>query len=437
MSILLLIMWATGMLVAARWICGKWFNHLALYTYVWTATTFAFLLHQIEYHAVIFEAWFFIFVAWIALYLGSLAVKLGLHLKAADTFPELNLKRLRYAIILLSAAGLISSAQLAGHIVRALGAGNIYVALSEYADQIYKLRFNGEVSGVGYLSFLPYAGCVLAGIYSARIGRITLIAWLPLLAMLVDGVLSMQRAGMVFGAMLWAFSYLHTPKTGRPHVSRRQIVWIVLAALGAFGLVTGQRFGALTFQGETPELAKLGDSVSGAPVLYFYTSGTIPCFSEYLKNPQQDGKGLWGQYIFASVYRFLSKLGFDTYVPYYQTFYNTPTSINVGTYLREIHRDFGPSAIFLYPFSLGVLIAFLHARRGPFSVVFLSFLYVVVGFSFDMNFIGGGGWYFPLPIAFFCVAIARAPGKASPAPPSTSFLDELDSDHPAQQLQPS
>jgi hypothetical protein len=223
---------------------------------------------------------------------------------------------------------------------------------------------------------------------------------------------------MVLGAMFCIFSYLQTPKTGRLQISNWQKVTLAAVVLVSFWAVTwarGGRGGAQVFAGETTTLAKIGDSVAIAPVLYFYASGPIAQFSEYLKHPDQDGKDLWGRYTFASIYRFLAKLGFDTYVPYYQNFYNTPEAINVGSYLREIHFDFGPVAILLYPLLLGFVISLLELRGGLYTAILLTFLYVVVALSFDMNFVGSGGWYFPLPIALLIGAVVQVRPSSSHA----------------------
>ena len=397
------------MLVVARWLCGRWVNHLSLYSTVWTAMLLTLSLNLIHYHHIVLEAWIYIFVAWVAIYLGTAIVKLGFPAPARGPFPELNMTRLRNAILILSTAGLASSAVLAYNIVRALATNGLLAALTEYGNQIYSLRFEGEVSGLMYLVFLPYAGCVLAGIYTARLGRLTLVAALPLFAMLIDGIFSMQRAGMVFGTFLLVSSYLLTPKVSKLRVAKWQKIGVISAFLIAFIGVTAQRGGALSIEGETDTLATAGDYVPVLPSLYFYASCQIPCFSEYLKHPEEDGKALWGRYMFASIYRFLSKFGFDTYVPYYQNFYYTPEPVNVGTYLRELHRDFGGTAIFIFPFLLGLSITALE-RHGPTvgSLVLLSFLYLVAFFSFNMDFIGSGGWYFPLPIALLVGAAVRS-----------------------------
>ncbi len=405
MTVLMLTIWGSGMVIVARWLCGRWFNHLSLYSIVWSVSLIALSLNLIHYNHIVPEAWLFIFLAWIAIYFGTAIVKLGKWAPQLRSFPELHMRRLRNAILLLSVAGLASSAVLASNIVLALGTDGLFVALTEYANQIYGMRFAGEVSGLMYLNFLPYAGCVLAGIYTARLGRLTFVALLPLMAMLADGIVSMQRAAMVFGSFLLLSGYLMTPKVSKLRISKWQKLAFAFAFLAAFLGVTVQRGGAAYIEGETQTLVNMGERVSALPALYFYASGPIPCFSEYLQHAESDGKALWGRYMFASIYRLLSKFGLDTYVSYYQNFYYTPAAINVGTYLRELHRDFGATAIFIFPFLLGVIISAIErCAPTPQTVIVLSFLYLVVFFSSDENFIGGGGWYFPLPIALLVAA---------------------------------
>jgi oligosaccharide repeat unit polymerase len=407
MTLLLLTIWGSGMLIVARWLCGRWFSHLSLYTFVWTVSLVAYQLHLIAYHSLVFEAWLFVFVAWLSIYLGTAIVRLMSPRSANREFPDLNMKRMRTATLVLSLAGLASTAMLAMNIVRTLDSG-LLQALLENGNQIYGMRYEGEVSGLMYLVFFPYAGCVLAGIYTARLGKITLTAAMPLAAMLLDGIVSMQRAGFFVGSVLLFLAYLFTPKASKLHVPIWQKITAVSVVLAVFLLVTASRGGALSVEGETQALADAGDSVSVLPSLYFYASGPVAGFSEYLKHPEQDGRALWGRYMFASVYRFLSKFGTGTYVPYYPNYYYTPVPINACTYLREIHFDFGGTAIFFFPFCLGLLVTFLETcQRSMFSIILLSFLYLVVLFSFDLNFISGGGWYFPLPIALLVAAAVR------------------------------
>jgi oligosaccharide repeat unit polymerase len=325
---------------------------------------------------------------------------------------------LRWAILLCGAAGLVSSAVLAINTVRTLGAEDLLTALTSYGAQIYELRFNGEVSGLMYVVFLPYAGCVLSGIYCARLGRITLTVLLPVFAMLADGFISMQRLGIFVGVLLFTFSYLLTPKSTKLYIPKWQKVAIACIILLGFFLVTISRAATQVMESGSATLADAGDTIPGLSSLYFYASAPIPTFSEYLKHPEEEGKNLWGRYMFASIYRFASKLGFDTYVPYYAPFYYTPIPDNAATYLREVHWDFGATAIFIFPFGLGFLIAYLEIRNPTvLTVVLSSFLYIVVFFSCHFNFMGGGGWYFPLPIALLVAYIVSTPQLSFAAAP--------------------
>lgn len=409
MAIVLLTLWGAWMIVLARWICGRWWNHLSLYTLLWSASLIAYELRLIAYYKLVLETWIYVFVAWISIYLGTALAVLISPPSLNRELPALDMKRLRNIIYVLSIAGLASTMALAGNIVRALRTQGIVEALTQYANQVYALRFEGEVSGIMYVVFLPYAGCVLAGIYTARVSRLTLAAILPLIALLADGIVSMQRTGMLIGALLFCFSYIFTPKASKLTIARWQKVLIGSIVLGALIMVTANRGGTEVYEGESDTLVRAGDLVPILPSIYLYASAPIPCLSEYLRHPENDGKALWGRYMFASIYRFLAKyFDLNTYVTYYPNFYYTPVPINAGTYLREIDRDFGGTAVLLYPFSLGFIIALLE-RRGPglVPIVFLTFLYVVIAFSIDVNFVGGGGWYFPLPIALLMVAAVR------------------------------
>ena len=59
---------------------------------------------------------------------------------------------------------------------------------------------------------------------------------------------------------------------------------------------------------------------------------------------------------------------------------------NTGTYIRELHADFGVIGVFLVPFLLGLLITWLwfkfYEEKSLVVFTFLVYLYVVVGFSF-------------------------------------------------------
>jgi oligosaccharide repeat unit polymerase len=423
MVLLLLIGWWAVMTIIARWICGRWFNHLTLYTAIWSVSLIALETHLIVYHAVVFEAWIYIFTAWIAIYLGTALIRLTRNVRPQqEFFPELSVRRLKFFIFIFSVAGLLSTIALFSNIVHMLDSGSA-AALLENANRVYGMRLEGDVSGFMYLNFLPYAGCVLGGIYTARLGRLTLIALSPLAVMLADGAVSMQRAGMIYGTSLFVFSYLFAPKTHKAQLSRWVKVSVVAAAAALFTLVSLFRGAAELYEGESKTLENAGQSVALLPALYLYVSAPVVCFSEYLKHPEDDGKSLWGRYSFASIYRFASKLGFDTYVPYYQSYYDTPIPVNTGSYLREVYADFGGVGVFLFPFALGLVISLLETGpKGIVAAVCLPFLYILVLMSFTLDFVGGGGWYFPLPLALLTTYCSRGRARGKGALPLTGSV---------------
>ncbi|MCB9247183.1 MAG: O-antigen polysaccharide polymerase Wzy [Ignavibacteriales bacterium] len=61
---------------------------------------------------------------------------------------------------------------------------------------------------------------------------------------------------------------------------------------------------------------------------------------------------------------------------------------NTGTYIRELHADFGTTGVLLVPYLLGLIITWLwfkfHENKSLFTLVFLVYLYIIIGFTFLM-----------------------------------------------------
>jgi oligosaccharide repeat unit polymerase len=386
------------MIWIARCLRGRWVNHLSLYSFVWTVSLCAYQLRLIAYNYISGEAWVLIFAAWIALYLGAAwAGMLGAPDGSSQRrLVPLSERNLRKAIVFLSCAGLVSSAALAWNIVHSLDTW-LLLALVDQGNKIYTMRFEGELSGLMYVGFLPYAASALAGAYASRMGRITFVSALPLLAMTVDGILSMQRGGILIAIILFVAGAWFTPS----RIPFRVVRWQMVAALGlllaGFLYVTMTRGVPAEFENQGATLNRVSDVVPSFPSLYMYISAPSAGLSAYLQHPESDGHSFWGRYTFAPAYRFFAKLGLDTYVPYYTEFYSTPVPINSCTYLREIHSDFGSLGVLGVPFCLGALITLLEFRRSSLTVqMVLAHLYVVVLFSFTLLITITGYWYISL-----------------------------------------
>jgi oligosaccharide repeat unit polymerase len=400
-GLFLLGLWGFLMIGLARFLRGRWINHLSLYSLVWTISLCAYQLRLIEYNYISAEAWVFIFTAWVALYLGTAWAGIlgGLNGCRQGQWHTGGQPSLRSAIIFLSCAGLISSVVLAWNIVHSLDS-QLLLALVDQGNKIYTMRFEGDLSGLMYVGFLPYAASALAGAHAARTGRITFVSVLPLLAMTIDGILSMQRGGILIAIVLFVAGMYITPAKKQLHLAR----WHMVASLGilitGFFYVTMIRGIPADFENQGATLNRISDVVPSLPSLYMYVSAPPAGLSAYLMNSASDGSAFWGRYTFAPAFRLLARFGWDTYVPYYTPFYSTPVPINTCTYLREIHSDFGNLGVFAVPFCLGALVTLLEARRSSVAVqMVLAHLYVVILFSFTLLIVITGYWYFSLLVS--------------------------------------
>jgi len=395
MTLLALSTWCIGMMCLARFICKNWLNHLTLYTLVWTTSLFAYELHWIRYNSITDESWLYIIVAWISIYLGSAAAMAGSKVPPPKVTVN-SLARLRLAIVLLSIGGLISCAVLAIQIMREIDQ-NLLMAVTVGAPKIYAASFEetGQFTGIPYLGFLPFAAAPLAGVYAASKGRIGWVALLPLIVATITGILSVSRFDMLLSCALFLIALALSPKPHMLSFSRIQKAVLAITCLVGIVFVSLARTDLISsLPDEQPALTSVAEWIPVAPSLYFYVSGPAVGFSEYLQNDIREANSPWGRYTFASVYRFMSKLGLATYVPFHQDFYSTPEPVNTCTFLRELHSDFGVTGLFVVPGILGFAATRLSRNRGNLlALTLLAYLYVVIAFSFTFLVAATGQWF--------------------------------------------
>lgn len=415
MVLILMVLWGAAMVALARFLCGRWANHLSLYSSVWTLSLTGYELRWIRYNPISGEAWLYIFIAWIAIYLGT-ALAMVRAREPSKPVPGESQQRLKAVIILFSLAGLASCAALAREIMREVDP-NLLVAVTAGATKIYSATFEetGDFAGIPYLSFLPFAACALAGIYAARKGRIDWVSSFPLLVTVVMTILSVSRWTMLLATALSAGSFFLTPKVRTARFSATHkllLASVVAASMVAVSLARTDLGGS--FLGESAVLDRVGDVMPFASSIYFYLSGPPVALSSYLREASQEANQPWGRFTFASIYRVLSKVGLARSVPFHQEFYGTPEPINTGTYLREIHSDFGPLGVFLFPFALGMTVGWLsRSSRSLVRTVLLTHLYVGVFFSFTYLVVITGQWFQSLVFSILAASfIDRSRGSA-------------------------
>jgi hypothetical protein len=98
------------------------------------------------------------------------------------------------------------------------------------------------------------------------------------------------------------------------------------------------------------------------------------------------------------VYEFLSKYVGTEEPSFFQQGYHIPMWTNTGTYIRELHADFGVAGVFLVPYLLGMLITLLwfkfYENKNLIVLTILVYLYIIICFSFLMIVTRLNIWFF-------------------------------------------
>jgi hypothetical protein len=200
---------------------------------------------------------------------------------------------------------------------------------------------------------------------------------------------------MLLAGVLFLVSFCLTPRCIALTLTRLQKIVLAVACFSGLIVATAVRSDLSTpLWEQSVTLNEISDWIPVAPSLYFYLSGPPVGFSQYLHEQDHEANLPWGRYTFASIYRFLSKLGLARSVPFHQDFYSTPEPINTCTYLRELHSDFGAIGIFLVPFLMGMAGGLLFKmRENLVALMLLTFLHVVILFSFTNLVSTTGQWF--------------------------------------------
>src|SRR5216684_5785255 len=378
-----------------------WFNPLSLYSAIWGFCLCTYELRLIQYEKISLMAWTYIVIAWVSLYLGAATVLLTQAPTRQRGAPAVHgdLKYLKRAIVFLSVVGAIGVVDQFRVITREFG--GVVPVLFSNAGELYLSRSSAELSNIPYVGAFAYGACSLGGVYTAIVGRLTIMVLTPVLLVTVMNIFSMSRLGTAIATVLFVACYVQTPKTTRLKVARSQrilaLVLGVIILLGGYVLISATRGLGAEFPGITPEMDRISEYVPIFPAIYSSVSASPVAFSMYLKRPQDQKVEHWGQYTFAPVLRAISKLGFPTYVERLEEHYYTPVDTNISTYLKNLNSDFGFPGVLFFPYFLGMATTVLASRietgfRLP-ALVLLSNLYVIVVFSFAFDLMLLGDWY--------------------------------------------
>jgi oligosaccharide repeat unit polymerase len=244
---------------------------------------------------------------------------------------------------------------------------------------------------IPYLSSLVFTAAMLAGNYSARIGKLTFVAVLPLIIVIMIDFANMGRVDILVAAILFTSGYFVSPtqkdKKGKNISILRKalaILIIVVIIVGGVEFIRSTRKPSEGFSGSTRTLKKMTATNFITPSIYLYFSAHYGVLNQYFKHGGEDTP--IGGHTFSPFYKILEKLGFKVHVETYQNGYKIPVWTNTGTYLRELHGDFGWGGVLFGPYLLGVLCSVFYIRAMKYqnfmNLTILAFLYVIIGLSF-------------------------------------------------------
>jgi len=403
MTLFLIFSAGTVGIFLGRFLMKRWFNHLSVYSFFWTASLALYTLRLIRYYEISAEAWFYIGISWFMLFLGtfvSMWARAAAHQSTdSSQFGEeskprfsRNLKFLSRIIIVLSILSLVTIIYQFLLIIRTFG--SIGAALIQ-ANMLYGARLTGEISGIPYLGSLPLAACCLAGIYTALRRKITFLSILPFIVVGLHGIIVMGRWNIVIAGYLFLTALLYTPH--ERFIKRNTIITFILVAilvLGTFIFISSSRRLKIHFRYELENMETVRSTILFLPSFYFYFSAPPVAFSEYLYIGEE--KFYPGSYTFKPVYNILAKLALAEPLPPFNLFINTPERINAGTYLREIHADFGPLGVIIFPYVLGIILTLLYLRityrPSVIWIVLFAHFFVIVCHSWSVNVMKHGQW---------------------------------------------
>lgn len=392
-------------MILGRYLFKHWFNHLTLYCLIFGGSIFLYELKLLPYVEIIPFTWFIIISSFLSFLMGILTViaarnlyyKKPTYIEHSDIMLKIfsdDGKVLKYSILFFSLISLYAAVEFWMVLIRQFGS---IPAVFLNAQVIYRLNIIGKLSGTTpYIYLVGYVAVFLAGIYTAYKGKFTLLAFIPIFSLILRDLAGSGRAGMLFALMEFIFTIilfrylLKKDRLRRFKFSKLSIVVVSTILLALFiasaSLVKVSRgvVKAENYSGASRELREARDNLILSPSLYLYLSSDVGVLSKYFSSDGEDTP--FGQNTFMTAYLFLSKFNIVERPHEFQKGYFIPMWTNTGTYIRELHADFGTLGVLLGPFLLGLLISWLwfkfFEQQNIIALAFLVYLNIIVGFSF-------------------------------------------------------
>ena len=405
MSLIIIFVISFLGILLGKFLFKHWFNHLTLYCFIFGGSIFLYEMKLLPYVDIIPFTWFIIISAFLSFLMGILTIiaarnlykEKPTHIEHSDIMLTIfsdDGKVLKYSILFFSFISLYAAVEFWMVLIRQFGS---IPAVFLNAQVIYRLNISGKLSGTTpYIYLVGYVAVFLAGIYTAYKGKFTLLAFIPIFSLILRDLAGSGRAGMLFALMEFIFTIilfrylLNKDRLRRFKFSKLSIIVVSAILLGLFiasaSLVKVSRgvVKAENYSGASRELRQTRDNLILSPSLYLYLSSDVGVLSKYFSSDGEDTP--FGQNTFMTAYLFLSKFNIVERPHEFQKGYFIPMWTNTGTYIRELHADFGMLGVLLGPFLLGLLMTWFWFKffenHSLIALAFLVYLNIIVGFSF-------------------------------------------------------
>lgn len=383
----------------------KHINPISIYSFIWFGLLTFFHLKLINYDNLSIDAWILILFSYLSFILGISVYFTAIRIFKSDSNQTQNIsistifsldgKILLYLVVFFSILGLIGALQHWNILIDKFGS---LVEVFLHLGLIRQMTVRGEIEGIlPYISAFSFVAIFFSALYSSWRRKIALISFLPLVAIILKDTAAAGRVGILIGFLEFGLTYIFTSyylNKFRINENKKRhnfsiyfsILIVIIIFFTSIFFIKGLRGGSEDLTGAGRSISSLRNNLFITPTLYLYFSGHVGVLSKYLEKDVE--KARFGENTFRFVYNIFDKFGFTENAEMYQRGYYIPVWINTGTFLRELHADFGISGTLLFLFLLGIIISGVWVsfyKSGNITyLVFLVHLGLIISLSFLM-----------------------------------------------------
>lgn len=419
--------------LAGRKIFKTWINHLTIYFFVIGGLTFLFELKLLAYRNLSLTSWFFLISSTLAFLLGVMSVLSARQLNLSKVgFPRVKVESiplfqgdgriLKYSAIFFSLVGLLVALHRWYIMINIFGS---IPAVFVNAAWVYRINVKGEIKE--FIPILPsfvYVGVFLSALYTAYKGKFSFLSFFPILCIILKELTYFGRGEMLFATLEFVFTFSLTRYLLRKEENVKykfskanatiSIILLLAIVLTAASIVRSSRGVKENIRGTSPVLKQLEDSFIFTPSVYFYLSSDLGVLDQYFRKDIESAN--FGENTLRGVYYLLSKLKLVDEPSFFQKGYFIPYWSNTGTWIREIHADFGFAGVIILPYIIGLISTWLWFKffqeKKIYLLVFLVYLYIILAFSFLVMVTRLNQWFLSqLLILFFLPILNRLATK--------------------------